>query len=76
MEKKPQTKHLGRIRKRPGQSVFCLNLQTGEISTVPGSRIEVKPHCIYRQCLNRENFLRKLKNEGITVKKQLTNETN
>ena len=70
MEKATQTRHLGRIRKRPGQSVFCLNLQTGEISTIPGSSIEVKPGCIYRQCLNRENFLRKLKNEGFIVKKE------
>ena len=70
MEKATQTKHLGRIRKRPGQSVFCLNLKTGKISIIAGRLIEVVPGCIYRQCLNLENFLRKLKNEGIIIKKE------
>ena len=60
-----ELKHVGRIRKRPGQSVFCLNLQTGEISTVEGKRIVVQPNCVYLQCLNRDNFIRKLINEGI-----------
>lgn len=60
-----ELKHIARIRKRPGQSIFSLNIQTGEIKIVEGKKIIIEPNCIYRQALNRKNFIRKLFKEGI-----------
>ncbi len=64
----------GRLRKIPGQSIFCLNVKTGEISDLgQPKRIDIQEGCIYRQCLNKKNFIRKLIKEGI-IKPELIKE--
>lgn len=70
-EKKRETKAaknqpVARIRRKPGCSVFCINIRTGKITNMGSpKRIDVDKYCIYRQALNEKNFIRKLKNQGI-----------
>ena len=70
-EKKRETKAaknqpVARIRRKPGCSVFCINIRTGKITNMGSpKRIDVDKDCIYLQALNEKNFIRKLKNQGI-----------
>lgn len=81
MEKKQKgakSQPVARIRRKPGCSVFCINIRTGKITNMGSpKRIDVDKDCIYRQALNEKNFIRKLKNQGIIVevpKEEVKNE--
>lgn len=60
-------KHIGRQTKTPGHTLFMYNKETGEISEAPvlNDAVITKPNCIYRQALNKKNFIKRLKREGI-----------
>ena len=74
---------IGSQRKQAGHTLFSLNLKTGEIKVAPvvrsdvvdfrtrmpvhRDRIVVEPHCVYRQALNKKNFIKKLKRENIII---------
>ena len=92
-QKQHEFKLVGRARKVPGHTMFCINLKTGEIKVAPvqrskdvdfrthepvtRDRIVIEPDCLYRQALNRKNFIKRLVREGILIKmnKDLANET-
>ncbi len=84
-KQKHEFKFIGRHRKVPGHTMFSLNIKTGEIKVAPverskvcdfrtrepiyKERIVVEPDCLYRQALNKKNFIKRLVREGILVKK-------
>lgn len=84
-KQKHEFKFVGRYRKVPGHTIFSLNTKTGEIKVAPitkcknidfktqqpvtNDRIVIEPDCIYRQALNRKNFIKRLMREGILVKR-------
>lgn len=84
-KQKHEFKFVGRYRKNPGHTIFSLNMKTGEIKVAPIShskdidfktqqpvtkdRIVIEPDCIYRQALNKKNFIKRLMREGILVKR-------
>lgn len=84
-KKKHEFKYIGSQRKVPGHTLFSLNLKTGEIKKadiqkcndvdfrtgmpVHRDKIVVEPHCVYRQALNRKNFIKILLREGIIRKR-------
>ena len=84
-KQKHELKFIGRQRKVPGHTLFSFNIKTGEIKKAPTERskvidfktmeplfherIVVEPDCIYRQALNKKNFIKRLLREGIIVKK-------
>lgn len=77
-------KIIGRQRKVPGHILFSFNLKTGEIKKAPvehskdidfktreplfSDRIVIEPDCLYRQALNRRNFIKRLVREGVIRK--------
>ena len=81
---KHEFKLIARERKVPGHTMFSFNLRTGEIKQAPierskdidfrtrepiyKERIVVEPDCLYRQALNKKNFIKRLIREGIIVK--------
>ena len=81
--KQHEFKLIGHQRKRPGHTLFCINLKTGEIKAAPvqrstdvdsvtregvyRDRIVVEPNCVYRQALNKKNFIKILKRERIII---------
>lgn len=81
--KQHEFKLIGRQRKVPGHTLFCINLKTGEIKVAPiersaavdfrtqlathRDRIVVEPNCVYRQALNRKNFMKILRRERIII---------
>lgn len=63
-----QTKHLGRSRVRPGQSLFALHLKEGYIVNMGKPRqVVCEENVVYRIALNRKNFIRKLRQDGIVL---------
>lgn len=60
-------KHVGRQNKKPGLTLFLYNKETGEIRKAPviNGAVITEPNCIYRQALNKKNFEKRLKREGI-----------
>ena len=84
-KKQHEYKLIGQQRKVPGHAMFCINLKTGEIKKAPidhskaidfktrepvyRDRIVVEPDCLYRQALNKKNFIKRLVREGIIVKR-------
>lgn len=80
-KKQHEFKLVARQRKVPGHTLFCFNLRTGEIKVAPvdrataidfrtrepihRDRIVIEPLCIYRQALNKKNFIKILVREGI-----------
>ena len=60
-------KHVGRQVKRPGHTLFMYNKQTGEIKQAPviNGAVMMQDGWIYRQALNKKNFIKRLKREGI-----------
>jgi hypothetical protein len=61
-----EQKHLGRIKLQPGQSLFCLNIKTGDITNMGRpKRVDVEEACVYRTELNRKSFVKKLIRHGI-----------
>lgn len=83
-KQKHEFKLIGRQRKVPGHTMFSFNLKTGEIKVAPverskvcdfrtrepiqKERIVIERDCLYRQALNRNNFIKRLVREGILVK--------
>ena len=83
-QQKHEFKLIGRQRNVPGHTMFSINLKTGEIKKAPverskvcdfrtrepiyKERIVVEPDCLYRQALNKKNFIKRLIREGIIVK--------
>ena len=67
--------------------MFSFNLRTGDIKEAPieqckdvdfitqkplcNGRITIEKDCIYRQALNKKNFIKRLKREGIIISKHL-----
>lgn len=82
-KKQHEFKLIGKQRRIPGLTMWCVNLKTGEIKKAPIKRecvinlktrnpeykssIVIEPHCIYRQCLNRKSFIKRLKRERIII---------
>lgn len=80
-QKQHEFKLIGRQRKIPGHTLFSFNLKTKEIKVAPVEfskdvdfrtreainkpKVVVEPNCIYRQALNKKNFIKRLKREGI-----------
>ena len=66
---------------QPGHTLFSYNVNTGEIKVAPVQyskdvdfvtrdaihkpKIVIEPNCVYRQALNKRNFIKRLKREGI-----------
>lgn len=85
-KQKHEFKLIGQVRKVPGHTMFSFNLKTGEIKVAPTERskvcdfrtrepiykerIVVEPDCLYRQALNRKNFIKRLIREGVIAKRQ------
>lgn len=83
-KQKHEFKFIGRQRKVPGHTMFSLNIKTGEIKAAPverskecdfdtrepiyKERIVIEPDCLYRQALNRKNFIKRLVREGVLAK--------
>ena len=73
--------YIGTERKVPGHTLFSYNLLTGEIKVAPVQmakdvdfmtkeaihkpKIVIEPNCVYRQALNKKNFIKRLRREGI-----------
>lgn len=89
-KKQQELRFIGKQRKIAGLTMFSYNIETGEIKIAPVenkvvidacTRLPVSEHtlviergCIYRQALNRKNFVKRLMREGVRVKQQsLTN---
>lgn len=80
-KQKHEFKLIGRARKVQGHTMFSFNYRTGEIKVAPiqhakdvsfttrkpvtKDRIVIEKDCIYRQALNRKNFIKRLIREGI-----------
>lgn len=72
-------------RKVPGHTMFSYNINTGEIKVAPvehckdidfmtlqplfRDKIVIEKDCVYRQALNKKNFVKRLIREGIIAKK-------
>lgn len=59
-------KLVGQQKERKGLTLFMYNKTTGEICQAPviNHSVIMEKDCIYRQALNEENFIKKLKKEG------------
>lgn len=80
-QKKHELKFIGRGRKVPGHTMFSYNTVTKEIKVAPlesskdfdfrtrepveKQKIVIERNCVYRQALNKKNFIKILKREGI-----------
>lgn len=67
--------------RKPGHTMFSYNTETKEIKVAPikkevaldfkthqpiyKSQIVIEKNCVYRQALNKKNFIKRLKREGI-----------
>lgn len=87
-KKQHEFKLIGRERKVPGHRMFSLNIKTGEVKEAPvtlckdvdfttrepirNSRLVLEPNCIYRQALNKKNFIKRLIREGIIIRRRKT----
>ena len=73
-------KHIGSIKHNPGHILFSFNMATMEIKQAVISKesilglngnisfkkkVIIEPDCIYREALNKKNFIKKLLREGI-----------
>ena len=84
-KKQHEFKLIGHARKVPGHTMYSFNYRTGEIKVAPighakdvdfttrepvtNDRIVIEPDCLYRQALNKKNFIKRLVREGIIVKR-------
>lgn len=80
-KKQHEYKFIGKQRRVPGHTMFSFNVKTGEIKVAPvvhnrtidyktrmpvtNDRIIIEKDCIYRQALNKKNFIKRLLREGI-----------
>ena len=76
---------IGSQRRIPGLTLWCINLKTGEIKAAPvkrecvvnlktrqpeyKTRIVIEPNCLYRQCLNRKSFVKRLIKERVIIQR-------
>jgi len=82
-KQRQEFKLIGRTKKAPGHTMFSFNLKTGEIKVadiqqcksidyitrkpLANAKIVIEKDCIYRQALNKKNFVKRLIREGIRV---------
>lgn len=79
-KKQHEFKHVGKLRKIPGHTLFSFNRETKEIkpaqfekkialglngSVITETRVVVEPNHFYEQALNKKNFIKKLKRYGL-----------
>lgn len=80
-QKKQEIKFLGKIRRNTSHTLFSYNLVTKEIKVaelekpdtinfkdlekIGNTKIIIEKNCVYRQALNKKNFIKILKREGI-----------
>lgn len=73
-------KLVAKKRRIPGLRLFKLDTKTGMVTDLGLDRclVDIEPGCIYRQALNRKNFMKILIREGIITfdQKPQTNEKN
>lgn len=83
-KQKKELKFIGQQRVVPGHTMFSYNTETGEIKVAPikyevavdfkthqpvrSKKLVIEPNCVYRQALNKKNFIKRLIREGIDVK--------
>lgn len=62
-----QQKLVTKKRRIPGLRLFKLDTKTGMVTDLGLDRclVDIEPGCIYRQALNRKNFMKILIREGI-----------
>ena len=60
-------KLVAKKRRVPGLRLFKLDTKTGMVTDLGLDRclVDIEPDCIYRQALNRKNFVKNLLREGI-----------
>lgn len=78
-KKQHEYKHIGRMNKVPGHTLFSFNQKTKEIKTatferevsigmygqpIYKTRCVIEPNCFYEQALNKKNFIKRLKRYG------------
>lgn len=80
-QEKREIKFLGKMRRNTSHTLFSYNLVTKEIKVaelekpdtinfkdlekIGNTRIIIEKDCVYRQALNKNNFIKILKREGI-----------
>lgn len=83
-KQKKELKFIGNQRAIPGLTLFSYNLETGEIKVaeivteaaldyktrqpIYKKKLVIERFCVYRQALNKKNFIKKLIREGFIVK--------
>lgn len=83
-KQKKELKLIGQQRFIPGLTLFSFNLKTGEIKVAEMNtevsldlmtrlpkytkKLLIERFCIYRQALNKKNFIKKLIREGVIIK--------
>lgn len=62
-----EPKLIAKKRRVPGLRLFKLDTKTGMVIDLGLNRclVDIEPGCIYRQALNRKNFVKILLREGI-----------
>ena len=67
MEHVTERKLVAKKRRVPGLRLFKLDTNTGMVTDLGLDRclVDIEPGCIYRQALNRNNFVKILLREGI-----------
>ena len=78
-KKQHEYKHVGKLRRVPGHTLFSFNILTKEIKPakfeneisigldrrpIYKTRCVVEPNCFYEQALNEKNFIKRLKRYG------------
>ena len=73
-------KHVGKMQKVPGHTLFSFNRKTKEIKpaefeykcslglngrVVNETRVVIEPDCFYEQALNKKNFIKRLRRYGL-----------
>ena len=73
-------KHVGKMRKVAGHTLFSFNRKTGEVKpaqfvnkvalgfdgkVVTSTECVIEPDCFYEQALNKANFIKRLKRYGL-----------
>lgn len=79
-KQKQEFKHIGKLRKVPGHTLFSFNRKTKEIKPAAFEhqvsmgfdkkvhreiKCFIEPDCFYEQALNRKNFIKRLKRYGL-----------
>lgn len=62
-----EPKLVAKKRRVPGLRLFKLDTKTGMVTDLGLDRclVDIEPGCVYRQALNRKNFVKILLREGI-----------